>query len=85
MGSHGIVVCWSVCFSESAHLAATALRLQHGRIAFTQQVKVDVKASLSNKSEQKLRSLNSRWLATATYKSPPVSIDLYYSCQQPEG
>ena len=47
--------------SESTHLDAIVLRLQHG-IAFTQQVIsgrfFDVKASLLNKSKQKLRSLN---------------------------
>ncbi len=49
-----------VCSFESAHLAAVALRLQHGQPSHN-KLKVadfDVKASLSNKSEQKLRSLN---------------------------
>ncbi len=46
--------------SESAHLDAIALRLQHGCLHNKLLIVVDfdVKASLSNKSEQKLRNLN---------------------------
>ena len=52
-----------VCSFQSAHLAATALRLQHGqpshnKLLVLKVADFDVKASLSNKSEQKLRSLN---------------------------
>ncbi len=63
-------VCLFVCpDSESAHLAAIALRLHHGqpshnKLLVLKVADFDVKASLSNKSEQKLRSLNSRWLAS---------------------
>ncbi len=63
--------------SEPAHLDAIALRLQHGQqvISFN-RARFDVKASLSNKSEQKLRSLNSRWLASYLR---PLFEALYYS------
>ncbi len=56
----GIVVCWSVCLfvcpdSESAYLAAIALRLQngypsHNKLLVLKVTDFDVKASLSNKS-----------------------------------
>ncbi len=59
MGGHGyssLSVCLFVCYFQPAHLAAIALRLQHGhnKLLLLKVADCDVKASLSNKSEQKL-------------------------------
>ncbi len=74
--------------SESAHLAAIALRLQHvypphNKLLVLKVADFDVKASLSNKSEQKLRSLNSRWLAASYCYTRPKFEAHYYSHVEP--
>ncbi len=50
--------------------------MSHNKLLVLKVADFDVKASLSNKSEQKLRSLNSRWLASYTW---PLFESLYYS------
>ena len=45
-------------YSESTHLDAIALCLCHGQGSSFKFGRFDVKASLSNKSEQKLKILN---------------------------
>ncbi len=63
-GYNFIVVGQSVCvcvYSESAHLDAIALCLYYGqdnKVVVLNLADFEVKASLSNKSEQRLRSLN---------------------------